>query len=360
MTRIRSISSASPPYSLSQHDAAEIAARLMRADSRRASALKRFYGASGVDVHWTSIDESQTDTALYAPGTKEAPFGPTTAKRLDAYNRLAPPLAIRSSLDALERAHIQAKQITHLVTASCTGFSAPGVDVALVESLGMDPTVARTHVGFMGCHAAINALRVADAQINMKSDAIALVCCVELCSLHFQYAPRNGGATANAIFSDGAASCVLAHQGEGPQLAGFGSHLWPDTTDSMGWRIGDHGFEMTLSPRVPKILESSVRDWIASWLQCSEMKIDEIEQWIIHPGGPRIVESVLRSLMLEPNRAHEARELATCVLRDYGNMSSPTVLKMLESKLHHGPLDGPTVVLAFGPGLTGEALLLMP
>lgn len=343
------IGTATPETVLEQGDAARIAGALMRIDGRRARALRALYANTGVEERRTLAAEGG-GSAFFDDSHER---GPTTGERMARYAALAPEMGEGAARAALAKSGVLPGAVTHLVTVSCTGFCAPGVDVELIVRLGLSDRVQRTHVGFMGCHGAINGLRVAAAIAGSDADAVVLVCCVELCSLHFQYQPTGGGATANALFGDGAAACVVAGCGDGAALRRFGSVLMPDSADAMGWVIGDHGFEMSLSAGVPGLLEERVGGWVDAWLGESGMARADVGGWAVHPGGPRIVEAVRVSLGLEGSAVADSLE----VLRTLGNMSSPTVLFVIERMLAGG-VGTPLVGLAFGPGLGGEAVLI--
>jgi predicted naringenin-chalcone synthase len=238
---------------------------------------------------------------------------------------------MRAAQVALERAGIEAGRVTHLVTVSCTGFGAPGIDAALIRGLGLGAGTQRTHVGFMGCHGALNGLRVARAFAEADPAACVLVCAVELCSLHFHYTDDPEKMVANALFADGAAAAIVgsAHHGSGPCIAACGSCLVPDSRDAMTWRIGDFGFEMTLSSRVPGILHDHLRSWLERWLGEQGLKLEDVGSWAVHPGGPRVLSTVAECLGLDEAALQVSRE----VLSEHGNMSSPTVLFILERLL---------------------------
>jgi predicted naringenin-chalcone synthase len=207
----------------------------------------------------------------------------------------------------------------------------------------------------MGCHAAINALRAATAFAAQDPAARVLVCAVELCSLHFQYGPDPDKAVANALFADGAAAAVVGGL-PGPGrwgIASAASYLVPDTADAMTWRIGDHGFEMTLSPDVPEILREHLGPWLRAWLGDHGLSSADIGSWAIHPGGPKVITTVAACLDLPDSAVAESR----AVLAEHGNMSSPTVLFIVD-RLRRRHAGGPCVALAFGPGLVAEAVLL--
>jgi predicted naringenin-chalcone synthase len=295
---------------------------------------------------------------MFEPAPDEACRGPSTSGRMDRYARDAGALAMAAARDALTRGGVVAREVTHLVTVSCTGFGAPGVDATLIEGLGLRATVQRTHIGFMGCHGAINALRVAKgfAEAGGREDAaVVLVVCVELCSLHFQYGARPDQMVANALFADGAAAAVVTARGEeGPRLASTGSLLVPGSREAMTWRVGDHGFEMTLSARVPDLIREHLPAFLREWLGGLGIGVEGVGSWAIHPGGPRVISTVVEALGLPPGAATASRR----VLAERGNMSSPTVLVIARALLDGGGEGLPMVGLAFGPGLVIEAFLL--
>ncbi len=280
--------------------------------------------------------------------------GPTTALRMRSYHEYAAELAEPATRQALTESGCPPEAVTHLITASCTGFSAPGVDVQLVQRLGLPAEVARLHVGYMGCHAAINALRAAQGFLAHCPTARVLLCCVELCSLHWQYTAEAEKWLGNVLFADGAAALVLANTGppDAWKLTATGSTLLANTYELMSWTIGDHGFEMYVSPQLPVVLPRYLRDWLGDWLRRHGWSVDRIGSWAIHPGGPKILEAVAAALELSP----AALEASWHILSEYGNMSSPSVLFVLEHlRRHNAPR--PALALAFGPGLTLEVAL---
>jgi predicted naringenin-chalcone synthase len=263
---------------------------------------------------------------------------------------------------ALEQAQLAPERITHLVTVSCTGFHAPGVDLALMAALPLRPSVARTHLGFMGCHAALNGLRVAASFTGADPEACVLLCAVELCSLHLQYGWEAERIVANALFADGAAALVAS--GAAPAAAlesapglrrwiASGSFLVPASAEAMSWAIEDHGFVMGLSPQVPDLIGAHLRHWLEGWLADHHLTLESIGCWAVHPGGPRILSAVTETLELDPALIEPSRS----VLRDCGNMSSPTLLFILE-RLRRSGAPGPCLAMAFGPGLCVEVALL--
>ncbi len=360
---IAGIGTALPPFTAHQQEAAGVAARFAHTDDRRARMLRLLYRKSGVRTR-RAVSVRGGDQPLeeripyYPPPKDEHDFGPTTADRMRWYAEQARPLALQSAAAALDDSGLRASDITHLVTVSCTGFDAPGVDAHLIEQLGIPRGVARTHVGFMGCHGAMNGLRTAGAYAGADPDARILVNAVELCSLHFAYGWDEEMLVANTLFADGSASVVGFAEGRSPaedawSVRGHGSFLMPDSAEAMTWAIGDNGFRMTLSPRVPEAIAEYLPRWIEDWLAPYGLATDAIRSWAVHPGGPRILDAVRDALRIDESELTISRE----TLRDYGNMSSPTVLFILE-RLRRERCPRPCVALAFGPGLAVEAALL--
>ena len=405
---IHGLGTAHPPDALTADDGLRLARHLAGPDVRTSTWLGPVYAHSGVGRRYQVIG-GQVVRDIFA-GTDESgsPFlptaandgvGPTTAERMRVYAAEAGPLALRAAAGAMAESGFAPDTFTHLVTVSCTGFAAPGVDLALIRGLGLGPTVERTHVGFMGCHAALNGLRVANAYAA-DPGARVLVCAVELCSLHYYYGSAADKLVANAIFADGAAAVAgsgevapptrpgpadrgdLPHRGGGDdggpaslppplwgrsadevrrvgggslppwRLTATGSCLIPDSAGEMAWAVGDRGFEMTLSRKVPGLIAGAVRPWLETWLHDNGLSPADVGSWAVHPGGPKILAAVEEGLNLPPNALAASR----AVFADHGNMSSPTVLFVLD-RLRRARAPRPCVALGFGPGLVAEAVL---
>jgi predicted naringenin-chalcone synthase len=358
---LRAIGTAVPRHFIAQNDAAGVAQTLCALS--HGQAVNRIYERSGVRTRHSVLLHSSTNCkpaehTFYVPARSDDDSGPTTAERMYRYEESAASLALSAAGEALAKAQTAAHEITHLITVSCTGFQSPGVDVTLVRELGLDPGVARTHIGFMGCHAALNALRVAKAFTDADCEACVLVCAVELCSLHYQYGSKMDHVISNALFADGAAAVVArrdtASREIGPRgwrLRASASAILPETLDAMSWHVRDHGFQMTLSAKVPGLIQDNLRPWLENWLGGMGLSISQVGQWAIHPGGPRILAACGQACGL----AEDQLRLSYEVLGDYGNMSSPTILFILQRL---SSVAGPCVALAFGPGLTVEAALL--
>jgi predicted naringenin-chalcone synthase len=362
---ILGMGTALPATAIPQTEAVGIARRIGCRTAEQAELLPNLYRQTAIERRHLIFDRAIVDDVLHGtcatgsvflPRDTEDDRGPTTEQRMEYYVRCAGPLARRAADQALAQSGLTPAAITHVITVSCTGFSAPGVDFELIRGLGLAPTVARTHIGFMGCHGALNGLRVARAFTGADSTARVLLCAVELCSLHYHYGYDPKKMVANALFADGAAALVGAPTGvaaaDAWRAIASGSCLFSDSAYAMTWNIGNHGFEMTLSTRVPDLIHRGLRPWLDNWLAEHGVRVAEVASWAIHPGGPRVLSAVEKCLNLLPNTVAVAREtFAAC-----GNMSSPTVLFILE-RLRSRAAPRPCVALGFGPGLVVEAAL---
>jgi predicted naringenin-chalcone synthase len=353
---IAGIGTAVPPHRIAQADAAAIARQYSCQTPAHERIFEAVYRGTGVETrHSVVLRASHGDTAR-----RQSFYGersPTTCDRMRKYEEEAGSLAGSAARNALFDARLAPEKVTHLVTVSCTGFYAPGFDIALITQLGLSAGIARTQVGFMGCHGALNGLRVAEAFVTANPAACVLLCAVEMCSLHHQYGWNAEQVVANSLFADGAGAVVVmaGHAAADPfyRVVATGSTVIPDSEDAMSWRIGDHGFEMTLSTRVPDLIASNLCGWLDGWLRVHGLTVATVGSWAVHPGGPRILSAVGEALGV--NR--RALAISHAILAEYGNMSSPTVLFILE-RLRRTRAPRPWVALGFGPGLAVEALLL--
>jgi predicted naringenin-chalcone synthase len=359
---IRGMGTTVPATIMTQEEALGLARVLCCRTPEQNTWVPLMYTQTGISTRRIALPRALVDDLLngtresgsvFLPsGTLDDP-GPTTGQRMRIYAEEAGPLAVQSSRQALAESGLSPAEVTHLVTVSCTGFFAPGVDLALIRGLGLSPTVQRTHVGFMGCHGAINGLRVASAFTGADPEAVVLLCAVELSSLHYHYGWDPQKIVANALFADGAAAVVGTAAGMGWQVRATGSCVLPASADAMSWTIGENGFEMTLSKRVPQLITQNLRPWLTAWLAGQGVAFEEVGSWAIHPGGPRILGAVEESLLLSGEASADSR----AVFAEFGNMSSPTVLFILD-RLRRREAALPCVALGFGPGLVAEAALI--
>ena len=354
---LHGIGTAVPTQQLSQAEAVEVAHRINAESPEQVRLMSRIYQKTKVLTRGSVLLENDgVDGTSKERLSFYGSESPGTAQRMQVFDAHAGGLALEAAAKALKDADISSGAITHLVTVSCTGFQSPGVDLFLMDKLELAPSVQRTHIGFMGCHGAMNGLRVAHAFAEMDPNAVVLLCAVELCSLHMAYGWHPEKVVANALFADGAAAVVAsanpspAHQSL--VLRRSGSMVIPDSADLMHWNIGDHGFAMGLSPRVPETVGAALLPWLRDWLADQAIDLEAVTSWAIHPGGPRILSTCAEVLSLGPNLLLDSR----AVLQEHGNMSSATILFILE-RLRRRSTAGPCLALAFGPGLSTEVAL---
>lgn len=373
--QLRSIQTLVPDATLEQHTVRDMFAAQPGLSRLARRLIATSFDGAGVETRHTVLDEldptAEIDAPQFLDRTTGALLEPGTAARNDIYAREADRLFIevaRRSLDA--DPDISASDITHVVTVSCTGFHAPGPDYAVVRGLGLPAAVQRYHLGFMGCYAALPALRAAAQFCRADPDAVVLVASVELCTLHLRSSDDPDAIIASSLFADGAAAALVTARRlptavPGLVIDAFHTALIPDGEGDMAWTVGDTGFEMVLSTRVPQLIGMHIHDALGALWQGDDdiadrldgQSIGEIVQhWAIHPGGRSILDRVQERLALDEAQLRPARE----VLRTHGNMSSATVLFVLQRILEHeGPRSGERVAaMAFGPGLTAESALL--
>ena len=333
------------------------------------------FNVSGIERRHSVLDELRWDAHPDDPVFFDAESGelllPGTKVRNELYAEHATRLYVEAGRAAIEATPgIEASDVTHVITVSCTGFYAPGPDFMIARDLGLNPGVERYHLGFMGCYASIPALRIATQLAKADASAVVLVVSVELCTLHLRASNDPDTIVASSLFSDGAGSGIVTARPTEPgekafDLDRFATRITPVGEGDMAWKIGDRGFEMVLSNAIPAIIDEHITgaleplfehdDALAAAL-AGDGSSQAIEHWAIHPGGRSILDKVESRLGLTEAQLVPARE----TLRDYGNMSSATVLFVLRNILHSdAAADGDRVAaMAFGPGLTVESALL--
>lgn len=353
-TRMLAIGTATPRGRLTQERTAAFG-RMFAPKSVAEGAVEALHRRTRIEERASVlVDPATGQQSFYPPN--DGGDGPATAARMAVYARESAALAKEAAVLALQRAAIAPPGITHLVTVSCTGFASPGVDQQLVGALGLNAGIGRTHIGFMGCHGALNGIAVARAIVAADPSAVVLLCCVELCSLHMHYSDRVDQLIANALFADGAAAAIFARSEatSSPEVRGCRSWIVPDTAELMSWHIGNNGFVMTLDARVPERLSRVVPGWMDSVLDACSLRRADVGGWAIHPGGPKIVDALAESLDMPEHSRQDSLE----VLRRNGNMSSPTILFILDRMMSMSR-PRPWVAMAFGPGLSAEAVVLV-
>jgi predicted naringenin-chalcone synthase len=309
----------------------------------RLSAIERRY--SFINPIVTEDGSWQDAEQVYVPGSF-----PTTAHRMKLFERFAPQLA-RDGLDKLSLSEEERRAITHVIVTSCTGFYAPGLDFEVVKHLGLSPSVERTMIGFMGCYAAINALKSAHHIVRSEPDAAVLILNLELCSLHFQESHELEQVLSFLVFADGCAACLVSAQPKGLAIDSFLALCVPQTSHLITWRIGELGFDMHLSGEVPGAIGRALKE---SGRQITRGKDPlSIDLWAVHPGGRSILDAVEKGLELPAEALSYSRD----ILARYGNMSSATVMFVLEQVMQSAQAEQQGCAMSFGPGLTAETML---
>lgn len=319
--------------------------------SRSAPLFDRLVRRSQIDHRWsvlTLADEGRSAGVGNEEVYRRGSF-PTTGERMRLFERFAADLGTKvvEGLDMGERT----RDVTHVLAVSCTGLYAPGLDLQLIERSGLDPSVERTVVGFMGCYAGINALKLARHIVRSDPEARVLIVSVELCTLHLQETTDLETVLSFLIFGDGCAAALVTSEPVGLSLDRFHAALLPEGAEHITWRIGDNGFDMHLSGQVPASVGEAIRRGRGLILDGADT--EDIDLWAVHPGGRTILDAVEGALALDPEALTESRE----VLRRFGNMSSATVLFVLQRLMERARPGERGCAMAFGPGLTAETLL---
>ncbi|GAB3924672.1 type III polyketide synthase [Mucilaginibacter myungsuensis] len=336
-------------------------------DVNNRARLKSIYDHSGIETRYSVIPDFGTDEMdeyeFFSPSATLEPFI-DTAGRMAIYQKEAANIAADAVKDCLKNyPEGTLQQITHLVTVSCTGMYAPGLDIDLVEKLGLKTTIERTCINFMGCYGAVNGLKTADYICRADANAKVLVVSVELCTLHFQKENTLDNWVANSLFSDGAAAVLventkIAIAPSAPRLAlsHFYSEFLPQARSEMGWYVGNTGFEMKLTSKVSKQIKAHIPAITQRLLQSAGIaNLSHIQAYAIHPGGRKILEAVEEALELP----EESNAFAYGILQRYGNMSSATILFVLKDLLQNTVKNDQQILgFAFGPGLTVEGMIL--
>ena len=320
-------------------------------DAQEQRKLDFLYRKSGIDSRHSVLDDFQSEEVsdfTFFPKNKELHPFPGTAARMQVFEEKGPELAEQAVRSALLQAEVEANSLTHLILISCTGMVAPGLELDLMRRLDIPSSVERYCIHFMGCYAAFTGLRLADQLVKANPKARVLVVSVELCTLHFQKEYTEDNLLANSLFGDGAAAAVVMQSEKGLQIKNYFSEvLWEGEKD-MAWKIGDFGFEMRLSQYIPSLLNQGIRR--LRDLFEAKFNFSKVRHVAIHPGGKQILIQVQEAFGLSPEVNRHALE----VLRTCGNMSSASILFVLERMLQDSSIQGDILALGFGPGLTLE------
>lgn len=339
---ILSIASATPDHCFRQTDIMQQMLDHLSLSPSQQQNLKRLYQNSDIETRYSVM---KNYNLLFDH--------PKANERNAIFKKEAPKLAIKAARKAIDQSLKDPKQITHVISVSCTGMIAPGIEYYLIKELGLNLTVERIGINFMGCFGAFNGLSVAKAIISENPHHCVLLVCTELCSLHGQLDLTSDTLLGNSIFGDGAAACVLGGDKSENylwEITERASLLIEDTADYISWEVAESGYKMKLSSRVPVLIKRNISGYAKSLLK--DKVTFEKCHWAIHPGGKSILQAVEKGCSLMPQQIESSRK----VLENYGNMSSATFLFVLEhSKKYHAKW---TIGMAFGPGLSIEGILL--
>ncbi len=346
---INQIATAVPPHQV--HNAFVEFQRKTIGDWRKRTIFDRLVEKGQIEKRWSCVVPWEDCMGASINGERFYAAGefPSTGARMRHYEAEAPVLAQR----AVAKLDLSARkdEITHLIVTSCTGFSAPGIDLQLIQRMGLNPSIERTIVGFMGCYAAINALKLARHIVRSEPSAKVLVISIELCTLHFQETRELEQMMPFLLFADGCAAALISAEPMGLSIESFHAAVFPEAESQMAWFIRDLGFDMVLSSRIPASVGEAIGRAAAAILAGASPK--DIDLWAVHPGGRAILDAVEAAFRLPLTALNASRR----VLRDFGNMSSATVLFVLKALLEERHSGAHGCAMSFGPGLTAETML---
>lgn len=356
MTYINSIGTANPSTNLRQEEIGMAISQMLDLPEDDARKLDLLYRRSGIENRQTVIDDF--DPSLEPVFFKDKRW-PKMGDRMELYKKLIPPLAIQAVDNCFSKVEAAPKELTHLITCSSTGFYSPGLDIELIAHYGLKAGTRRTCVNNMGCCGAINALQMADAIVSSQPEAKVLVVCIELTTIHFRESREWSELVSNSLFGDGAAAVLVTgeplHE-RAFEISDFYTVIDPDDGRDVSWYMKNDGFEVNLSTYVPQLVESGIGKLVSSLLKENHLKREDIAVFAIHPGGRKILEVCEKELKLSEEDSQYSRK----VLREHGNMSSPSILFVLNEISQNGQMTPGNHVMgiAFGPGLALESMLL--
>lgn len=361
MSSITAIATANPPYKHRQSNISEFMTALYPISEQERRKIRLMYDRSGIETRYSILPDYSSDSEerIFFPKNKNLEPFPNIEKRMEYFHKHAAALGIKAVEQCLSD-RTRANDITHLITVSCTGLAAPGLDIELIHKLGLRNDVYRTSVNFMGCYAAFHALKQADMICKTTPGASVLIVCIELCTLHFQKKYDTDNITANLLFADGAAAVLVkpSSETESPclHIKHFYSEVVREGHSDMAWQLSGTGFLMTLSSYIPALIKKGIDRLTSDALQKFGMLKEQIERWAIHPGGKKILEAVESALNIPKKSLTHSYE----ILKNYGNMSSPTILYVLKDIMDKDrPATGEHIFAAgFGPGLIIETAVL--
>lgn len=334
------------------HDAFVVFAEKMLADPRLRAVFQRMASRANIAHRYSFLAPQKSSGKFSSPDAREL-YGlgnlPNTARRMEMFEQCAPVL-MRKAVDRLALNEEERSGITHVLVTCCTGLYAPGLDFEIVDHLGLSADVERTMVGFMGCYAAINALKLARHIVRSDPKAGVLMVNLELCTLHLQETQELEQVLSFLVFADGAAASLITAHEQGFALDSFKTVMVPETRGLITWKIRGQGFDMLLSGQVPGELGRALHESeLMGEMMSGRVGID---LWAVHPGGRTILDAVEKGLELPASALAASREVLSC----FGNMSSATVMFVLQRIMQQARPGQSGCAMSFGPGLTAETM----
>jgi alpha-pyrone synthase len=346
---INRIATSVPPHDV--HRAFIDFAESLAPEGAKRSLFRRMVRMSAIEHRYSFVNPVASESGwsdtegLYTPGAF-----PGTARRMQAFEHYAPRL-MRCAVDKLALSADERRGITQVIVTCCTGLYAPGLDIETINHLGLSASVERTMIGFMGCYAAINALKAARHIVRSEPDAKVLVLSLELCTLHMQETDDLEQLLSFLLFADGCSATLISAEETGLAMDSFLSVGIPQTNDLITWKIRERGFDMHLSGRVPGELGRALKD-IGGVITRGKDPLS-IDLWAVHPGGRSILDSVEKGFGLPEDALASSRD----ILARFGNMSSATVMFVLQKIMQRSQSGQQGCAMSFGPGVTAETML---
>lgn len=348
MPRIAAVGTAVPPFCFEQADIREVARQHFQEGLECTQSL--------IDV----FDNVHVNRRFFCVPLEWFQSPHSFSEKNEQYIRWSERLSIEAIERCLQAADLDPRHVDHLVFVSTSGMSTPSIDARIMNRLGFGTHTKRTPVFGLGCAGGATGLaRCSDLARGAPDERILLVT-VELSSLTFQSSDyRKSNFVASALFSDGAAAVLISGDAcpeEGIQMVDGMSTLWPDTLDLMGWHFSETGLSVIFSPTIPKVLELHIKENVSVFLERNEIRLQDLDHFAIHPGGAKILVALKNSLQLSEEKLGSSR----FILENYGNMSSPTLLFILEHLMRENSPEGAEwgLCASFGPGFSSELILL--
>ncbi len=340
--QLLALSTALPPYRLAQVDAVPEAARLFAGVVDNAKRFEAIYANTEIDTRYSCVP-----LEWYG-----APH--TFTERNNLYVENAVALIERAAQACLNNAGVDAEAVDGLITVSTTGVATPSLDARLMERLPFRRNLERLPIFGLGCAGGVLGLARTAALSRAEPERLYLLVVVELCGLTFRHADRSkSNLVATALFGDGAAAALVSCKGDGVALTGWGEHTWPESLDVMGWGVSDDGLSVIFSRDIPTIVKDEFLDATVGFLKCQGLTLADVDSYVCHPGGAKVLDALEEVLSLERGGLRHARR----ILRDYGNMSAATVLFVLDEALRTGD-RGRILMSSLGPGFTCGFMML--